>query len=173
MRWIGGGIGECAGLDIECAAAGECSPLFLCLRQKKSAVNCCFCSYNFKKNQELLDLKNQKIRDILEKLDKKISDDSGYRQQLESVIADARKRKSLYLTTVADLMAAISRNRVGFGHGDEYWVRDEYTRFNEAVAQMFVLYGRQAKEWKMITLLIPELAQGFRELISKSLGYMI
>ena len=125
------------------------------------------------KKPELLDLKNQKIRDILEKLDKKISDDPGYRQQLESVIADARKRKSLYLTTVADLMAAISRNRVGFGHGDEYWVRDEYTRSNEAIAQMFVLYGRQVKEWKMITLLIPELAQGFRELISKTLTYMI
>ena len=125
------------------------------------------------KNPELLDLKNQKIRGILERLDGRIRLDSEFRERLQAILVDADKRNSLYLSTIADLLGAISRNKVGYGHSDEYWARDEYTRSNEAIAQMFVLYGRQVKEWKMITLLIPELAQGFRELISKTLTYMI
>lgn len=125
------------------------------------------------KNPELLDLKNQKIRGILERLDGRIRLDSEFRERLQAILVDADKRNSLYLSTIADLLGAISRNKVGYGHSDEYWARDEYTRSNEAVAQMFVLYGRQVKEWKILTLLIPELAQSFRELISKSLDYMI
>ena len=64
------------------------------------------------KNPELLDLKNQKIRGILERLDGRIRLDSEFRERLQAILVDADKRNSLYLSTIADLLGAISRNKV-------------------------------------------------------------
>ena len=118
------------------------------------------------RNKSLSDLKNEKLLGILNDISEKIQTDSEMLRNVEGIIADSERRNSVYASTIADLFGAISSNRVGYGHDDLYWARPG-NRQSDALSQMLVLYGRQAKEWKKLETIAPELTKCFREIILK------
>lgn len=119
----------------------------------------------FAKNPKISDLKNGKMLDILNDIQKRAREDHLFRDRLEGIIQESEHKKSEYASTIADLFAAATANDVGFGHSDLYWARAG-NRQSEAICQLMVLYGRQTKEWQQLEQTIPELAKCFREIIS-------
>ena len=120
---------------------------------------------------ESIDLKNSSFGVILNKLEDRLKSDDVFAKRMQKYLLDVSKRKSKYEKTVLDIFGAISRNRIGGGHPDGYWSW-ENRREQEVFAQMTVLYGRQAKEWKELQDLIPELGKNYQEIISKASATM-
>ncbi len=125
----------------------------------------------FAKNPKISDLKNGKMLDILNDIQKRAREDHLFRDKLEKIIQASEHKKSEYASTIADLFAAATANDVGFGHSDLYWARAG-NRQSEAICQLMVLYGRQTKEWQQLEQTIPELANCFREIISEASASM-
>ena len=116
-------------------------------------------------------MKNSSFGVILNKLEDRLKSDDVFAKRMQKYLLDVSKRKSKYEKTVLDIFGAISRNRIGGGHPDGYWSW-ENRREQEVFAQMTVLYGRQAKEWKELQDLIPELGKNYQEIISKASATM-
>ena len=125
----------------------------------------------FAKNPKISDLKNGKMLDILDGIQKRAREDHLFRDKLEQIIQASELKKSEYASTIADLFAAATANDVGFGHSDLYWARAG-NRQSEAICQLMVLYGRQAKEWQQLEQTVPELTKCFREIISEASASM-
>lgn len=58
-----------------------------------------------------------------------------------------------------DLFAALTQNKLGEGHSDDYWREDYGRRFRETFANLGAMYG--SAEWSRVKNLIPDLADAF------------
>ena len=117
---------------------------------------------------ESIDLKNSSLGDTLDGIYERIRSDKALSEKFQRYLIKVAERKSKYERTVWDIFGAISRNKIGGGHSKGYWTW-EYSREREIFAQLTVLYGRQAREWKELQELIPELGKSYQELISNGL----